>query len=255
MEATKMTRRDLLRFMVAGSVTTAVGLNLGEGAPRAATADDTSTPDGALQALVNGNARFLARNMTSFNEDLNLINGGIPESHQPFAAILSCADARVSPEILFDQVMGDLFVTRVAGNIATPETIASLEYAVAVLNVKLIMVLGHGACGAVAAADRRTAVEKTQISALYAPLRVAVNIAGTGASFDAKAQLNSRVQAILIQDSSRLIADRVGATPQTLRVIPAFYNLVPTPPGPPPGGPPNGLVTILPGTPLTPAAP
>ena len=201
METKGMTRRDLFRFTVAGGVTAAVGLNLGEGGPRAATADDTSTPDGALQALMNGNARFLAHNMTSFNEDLDLINRGIPESHQPFAAILSCADARLSPEIIFDQVMGDLFITRVAGNIATPEIIASLEYAVAALNVRLIMVLGHGACGAVTAADRRTVVEKTQISALYAPLRVAVETAGQGASFDAKAAFNARVQATLVQNS------------------------------------------------------
>ena len=255
METKGMTRRDLFRFTVAGGVTAAVGLNLGEGGPRAATADDTSTPDGALQALVDGNARFLAHNMTSLNEDQNLINSGIPESHQPFATILSCADARLSPEIIFDQVMGDLFITRVAGNVATPEIIASLEYAVAALNVRLIMVVGHGACGAVTATDRRTEVAKTQISALYAPLRVAVEIAGQGASFDAKATLNASVQAALIQNSSRLIAERVGATPQTLRVVPAYYNLVPTPPGPPPGGPPNGRVDILPIFPLTPAAP
>src|SRR5207247_2098540 len=187
METKGMSRRDLFRFTVAGGVTAAVGLNLGEGGPRAATADDTSTPDGALQALVDGNARFLAHNMTSLNEDQNLINSGIPESHQPFATILSCADARLSPEIIFDQVMGDLFITRVAGNVATPEIIASLEYAVAALNVRLIMVLGHGACGAVTATDRRTVVEKTQISALYAPLRVAVETAGQGASFDGQA--------------------------------------------------------------------
>ena len=255
METKGMSRRDLFRFTVAGGVTAAVGLNLGEGGPRAATADDTSTPDGALQALVDGNARFLAHNMTSLNEDQNLINSGIPESHQPFATILSCADARLSPEIIFDQVMGDLFITRVAGNVATPEIIASLEYAVAALNVRLIMVLGHGACGAVTATDRRTVVEKTQISALYAPLRVAVETAGQGASFDAKAAFNARVQATLVQNSSRLIAERVAATPQTLRVVPAYYNLVPTPPGPPPGAPPNGQVDILPIFPLTPAAP
>jgi len=111
------------------------------------------------------------------------------------------------------------------------------------------------ACGAVTAADRRTVVEKTQISALYAPLRVAVETAGQGASFDAKAAFNARVQATLVQNSSRLIAERVGATPQTLRVVPAYYNLVPTPPGPPPGGPPNGQADILPIFPLTPAAP
>jgi carbonic anhydrase len=253
-ETSGISRRDLFRLAAAGGVTTAVGLNLGEGGPRAAAAD-TSTPDGALQALVDGNARFLAHNMTSFNEDLTLINSGIPESHTPFAAILSCADARVSPEIVFDQVMGDLFVTRVAGNVASPEIIASLEYAVAVLDVKLIMVVGHGLCGAVSAADRRTVVTQTQISSLYAYLRPAVNIAGTGESFAAKAQLNARIQAILLQDSSPLIASRVGAIPQTLRVVPAYYNLVATPPGPPPGAPPNGAVTILPIPPLTPAAP
>ena len=88
METKGMSRRDLFRFTVAGGVTAAVGLTLGEGGPRAATADDTSTPDGALQALVDGNARFLAHNMTSLNEDQNLINSGIPESHQPFATIL-----------------------------------------------------------------------------------------------------------------------------------------------------------------------
>ena len=251
MNANGMTRRSLFRFMAASGVTAAVGLGLDQGGPRPATADDTSTPDGALQALVSGNARFLTRNMTSLDEDESLIESGIPESHEPFAAILSCADARLSPDIVFDQVMGDLFVVRVAGNIATPEMIASLEYAVAVLNVRLIMVLGHGACGAVAAADRRTVVEKTQISALYAPLRVAIESAGPGASFDEKARVNATVQATLIQNSSRLIAERVAASPQTLRVVPAYYNLIPAPPA---SAPPNGRVDILPIFPLTPAA-
>jgi carbonic anhydrase len=252
--ANSVSRRDLFRFAAAAGVGSAFGLDLDRGGSRpAAAADDTSTPAGAFMALLLGNARFVAHNMTSLTTDLNLINTGIPDSHSPFAAILSCADARVSPEFVFDQVMGDLFITRVAGNIATPEIIASLEYAVSVLNVRLIMVLGHGACGAVAAADRRAAVAKTQISALYAPLRVAVNIAGSGASFDAKAQLNAEVQAVLIQDSSPLIAERVGAG--TLGVVAAYYNLVPTPPGPPPGTPANGVVSILATPHLTPAAP
>jgi len=251
--AEAVSRRDLFRFAAAAGVGSALGFGLDHGGPRPAAAADTSTPAGALQALVEGNARFVAHTMTSFNQDLNIINAGVPDSHEPFAAILSCADARVSPEFVFDQVMGDLFITRLAGNIASSEIIASLEYAVAVLNVRLIMVLGHGACGAVAAADRRTPVDKTQISALYAPIRVAVNIAGSGASFDAKARLNAQVQAILIQDSSRLIAERIGAG--TLGVAAGFYNLVPTPPGPPPGAPPNGTVTLLPITPVTPAAP
>src|SRR5262249_16253099 len=72
MEKRNVTRRDLFRVAAAGAVTATVGLQLGEGGPRAAAADDTSTPDGALQALVNGNARFLARTPTSFTEDRNL---------------------------------------------------------------------------------------------------------------------------------------------------------------------------------------
>jgi hypothetical protein len=80
-----------------------------------------------------------------------------------------------------------------------------------------------------------------------------VNIAGPAASFDAKARLNAQIQAILIQDSSRLIAERIAAG--TLGVVAGYYNLVPTPPGPPPGAPPNGAVTLLPIPPVTPAAP
>jgi carbonic anhydrase len=249
-----VTRRDLFRFAAAAGVGSAFGLGLDQGGTRrASAADDTSTPAGALQALVEGNARFVNHNMTSFIEDLTIINAGIPDSHTPFAAILSCADARVSPEFVFDQVMGDLFIVRVAGNIATPELIASLEYGVVVLGVRLIMVLGHGACGAVQATDQRTAVDKTQISTLYKPLRVAVNLSLAGSSFDAKARLNAQVQATLLQDSSPLIAERVTAG--TLGVVAAFYNLIPGPSGPPPGAPPNGFVSLLPIPTVTPAAP
>jgi len=67
----------------------------------------------------------------------------------PFAAILSCADSRIAPEYAFDSGRGDLFVCRVAGNFANEDTVASMEYAIAVLNVPLILVLGHGSCGAV----------------------------------------------------------------------------------------------------------
>jgi carbonic anhydrase len=256
-ETRGITRRDLFRFAAASGVTAAVGLNLGEGGPRAAVAD-TSTPDGALQALLEGNARWVSHNVTALTEDLNLIDSGTTESHRPFAALLSCADARVSPEFIFDQVMGNLFITRVAGNIATPEIIASLEYAALPiadggLGVRLIMVLGHGNCGAVSATNSRAPIPGTQISALYAPLRTAVTLGNNGiggGSVDAKSRLNAQVQAILIQDSSPLVAKQIRAG--ALKVVAAYYNLVPIPPGPPPGAPPNGTVTILPIPPLGP---
>ncbi len=73
----------------------------------------------------------------------------------PFAVFLGCADSRVPVEIVFDQGFGDLFVTRIAGNIATPEIIGSLEFGASVLGAKVIYVLGHTSCGAVAAAMKR----------------------------------------------------------------------------------------------------
>lgn len=75
-----------------------------------------------------------------------------PPRHEPKAAVLACSDARVPPSVVFDQDAGDLFVIRIAGNTAVPAAVASLDYAVAVLGVELIVVLGHTSCGAVTAA-------------------------------------------------------------------------------------------------------
>jgi carbonic anhydrase len=80
-----------------------------------------------------------------FRREREALVGG----QNPYAAILSCADSRIAPEYAFDSSRGDLFVCRVAGNFAPDETVASLEYAVAVLGTPLILVLGHEACGAI----------------------------------------------------------------------------------------------------------
>src|ERR1700729_532346 len=127
-------------------------------APRAFAADPKTppkpenalTPDAALKRLLDGNARYIAGTTQryDFRHEREALSGG----QNPFAAILSCADSRIAPEFCFDTARGDVFVCRVAGNFATEEIIASLEYAVQVLNTPLIMVLGHDACGAVDAA-------------------------------------------------------------------------------------------------------
>jgi len=105
------------------------------------------SPDAALKRLKDGNERYVegVAKRHDFKHEREALVGG----QNPFAAILSCADSRIAPEYAFDSGRGDLFVCRVAGNFATDETIASLEYGVAVLNVPLILVLGHDACGAV----------------------------------------------------------------------------------------------------------
>jgi carbonic anhydrase len=108
------------------------------------------SPDASLERLLKGNARYVegASLRHDFKHEREALAGG----QNPYAAILSCADSRIAPEYAFDSGRGDLFVCRVAGNFANAETIASLEYAVAALQVPLIMVLGHDSCGAVEAA-------------------------------------------------------------------------------------------------------
>ena len=112
---------------------------------------DVATPDEALQKLIAGNTRFVQRKRQNPNQTFARMTEVAKEQH-PFAAILSCADSRVSPEILFDQGIGDLFVVRVAGNISTAEDIASEEFGTLVLGAKILLVLGHERCGAVKAA-------------------------------------------------------------------------------------------------------
>ena len=113
-----------------------------------------------------------------------------------------------------------MFVTRVAGNIATPEIIASLEYGVAVLGVKALLVLGHSNCGAVKAAMKADAVPG-QISTLYPPLRRAVE--QSGGSAEQAITANTKVQAELLRTSSTVIRDAVKA--DKLRVHAGVYDL------------------------------
>jgi carbonic anhydrase len=105
------------------------------------------TPAAALKRLLDGNARYIAGTTQryDFRHEREALSGG----QNPFVAVLSCADSRIAPEFCFDTARGDVFVCRVAGNFATEEIIASLEYAVQVLNAPLIMVLGHEGCGAI----------------------------------------------------------------------------------------------------------
>jgi len=106
-------------------------------------------PDAALERLMKGNARYVegVSRRHDFKSEREALVGG----QNPFAGILSCADSRIAPEYAFDSGRGDLFVCRIAGNFANDDTVASLEYAVAILNTPLVLVLGHESCGAVSA--------------------------------------------------------------------------------------------------------
>jgi carbonic anhydrase len=107
--------------------------------------------DEALKKLFEGNTRFVKGAMLHPHSDAGRRNE-LASGQKPFAAVLTCSDSRVAPEVLFDQGLGDIFVIRVAGNIAGPSEQGSIEYAVEHLNVPLLVVLGHTKCGAVKAA-------------------------------------------------------------------------------------------------------
>lgn len=107
------------------------------------------TGDAALARLMAGNARWAAGKPEA--RDPMAGRDARARAQYPIAAIISCADSRIAPELAFDQGPGEVFVVRLAGNFANDDGIASLEYAVAVLGVPLVMVLGHSGCGAVSA--------------------------------------------------------------------------------------------------------
>jgi carbonic anhydrase len=210
-------RRAFIRDAAAAAV---VATTFGLGLPRTARAQTTLSPDAALQLLREGNRRYVEQRLESFEKDLVILRQDTEEKQEPFAAVLSCADSRVPPEIIFDLTIGQLFVTRVAGNIATTEIIASLEYGAAVLGTVVIAVLGHGSCGAVKAAIAANEVPG-QISALYAPLRAAVDRAGPDSEAAIKA--NAQIQARLLSEASPVLAGLISAG--RLKIAAAYYDL------------------------------
>lgn len=109
------------------------------------------TAEAVLERLAAGNARFVA-DQTLGEGRAQSRRAELTGGQAPWAIILSCADSRVAPELLFDTGLGDLFVVRVAGNVANTSSVASIEYAVAHIGTPVVVVLGHQACGAVTAA-------------------------------------------------------------------------------------------------------
>jgi len=202
-------RRQFLRTVFSGALAgTAVQAGINFIAPARLNAQSNLSPDSALQELLTGNQRFAANQLTSIQHDLLVLKERTAEKQEPFGAVLACADSRVPIELVFDQTIGHIFVTRVAGNVATPEIIASLEYGVAVLGVEVVLVLGHSNCGAVKAAMKADPVPG-QISTLYPHLRRAVEL--SGGDFNQAIKANANIQAELLRTSSTVIRDALRA--------------------------------------------
>jgi carbonic anhydrase len=145
--ANGLSRRSLIR---GGAAALAVAATVPFQSIAAQAADaDPGNPDEAIQRLMDGNARYVAN--APINTDFSHDRAERSLGQAPFAAIISCADSRVAPEVIFDQGPGDLLVVRVAGNFVNEDGLASLEYGSLVLGIKTIVVLGHSGCGAVSA--------------------------------------------------------------------------------------------------------
>ena len=204
------------------------GLRMTNARPSPAVKPPT-TPDGALQRLLDGNARFVADETRNLGED-KARRLETAEQQTPFAIVVGCADSRVPPEILFDQGIGAIFTVRVAGNTTVePAILGSIEFAVEQLGSLLVVVLGHERCGAVQAAVDHVlnrGSEHGSISAVVGPIIPAVEAVKDQPQdtiLEAAVQQNARFQARAVASSAAIIRPLVDAG--TLKVVAAEYHL------------------------------
>jgi len=185
------------------------------------------TPAAAWAELVNGNERFVAGKYWHPNQDAarrDSLTGG----QTPFAVFFGCADSRVAAEIIFDRGLGDLFVVRTAGHVIDPGVLGSVEFGVAMLDIPLVVILGHDSCGAVSAtvdAVRDGVLPGGYIRDIVervTPSVLAARKAGMSTADEVEAE-HVRHTLSLLTERSRLIADRVASG--RLAVVGAVYNL------------------------------
>jgi carbonic anhydrase len=177
-------------------------------------------PVAALRRLQEGNERFVNDRAEGPGRDRKRWRE-IAAGQQPFAIILGCADSRVAPEIAFDSGLGELFVIRVAGNVANRSSIASIEYAAANLGTKLVVVLAHESCGAVGAVVEGGEASRN-LTHLLAHIQPALDAAGDR-SVDVVARHNARLNAERLVVESRTL--RRAVEDGGVRIVTAFYNL------------------------------
>lgn len=175
----------------------------------------------ALARLKEGNKRFVEgkpETPIQSKAELEALTGG----QAPYAIILSCADSRVVPELAFDTGLGEIFILRVAGNVANTSTIASIEYAVANLGTKLIVVMGHESCGAVGAAVAG-GDNGPNLNKLVSYIQPSVNKLGSNATLKEIIKENANNSVETLKDQSEIISKAMENS--GLEIVSAYYNL------------------------------
>jgi carbonic anhydrase len=186
-----------------------------------------SVPNPLWTTLQQGNERFITAGKGGMLQ--TDVTNRMPGGQNPAVTILACADSRVSPELVFNQTIGSLFVVRTAGNVASPFDIASIEYAISAPRdwTRLIVVVGHSDCGAVKAALSGGPGGSPQLDALLDRIRESFVGLGPWSTIDVRAatEANARYSAQYLIAHSRIIRDAVTRTTNAVTIIPAYYDL------------------------------
>ena len=226
----QLSRRGFLRTgALAALVPWSAGIALAADppAPGASPPPNAIAPADALKRLMEGNARYAAN--TPNERDFSAGRAARAQAQYPIAAILGCADSRVAPELTFDQAPGDLFVVRVAGNIVTPDLLASIEYGVQFLGAPLIIVLGHSGCGAVDAAIKVLKTKAVlpgklpQLVSAIKPAVVAVEKMQTGTLLDNAIAENVRRQVARLKSSPPVV--QKSYTARKIDIVGGVYDI------------------------------
>ena len=182
------------------------------------------SPVEAISRLKEGNSRYTSGNLQHPGQTAEQ-RTELAKTQHPFAAIVSCSDSRVPPEIVFDQGLGDLFVVRVAGNVINEEGLGSIEYTVDHLGTRLILVLGHQRCGAVDAAKQTIAAKGKapgHIQSLVTAIKPAVEAtAKDDLDTTIKANVKNVVQAL--RSSTPILKAEVDSG--KIQVVGGYYSL------------------------------
>ncbi len=207
----------LARITVLGSLTALLA------APSVPAQEGAPTADEALRELKAGNEHHQRHQYSHPNESLARQRQLVSGQH-PHSMILSCADSRVPPEIVFDQGMGDLFTVRVAGNVVDDAVVASFEYAVEHLHTHLLVVMGHQSCGAVTAATE-TGEAPGHLPSLIAAIRPAVDDARPlpGNLIDNAIRLNVERAVKALRGSDPILKEAIAKG--DLRIVGAVCSL------------------------------
>lgn len=179
------------------------------------------SPQEVLERLKAGNERFVSDKLDGQLQDSSR-RASLTSGQDPYAIILSCADSRVVPELAFDTGLGELFVVRVAGNVANTSSIGSIEYAVAHIGCQLLVVMGHESCGAVTAAIGG-GDNGYNINHLLSHITPALAGSSADDGVNDVVKKNAQMTVNELRSRSTIISDAIAAG--KLLVVPAYYEL------------------------------